>query len=43
MTIRDQATDQVDEEIGGAAMAGMLDLRDIFELVVDGFDDGPSS
>jgi hypothetical protein len=30
----------VDQEVDGATMTGMLDLRDIFELIGDGLDDG---
>lgn len=41
MTIRNQSTDQIDEKIGDTAMAGMRDLRDILQLVIDGFDDRP--
>ena len=40
MTIGNQACDQVDQEVDGAAMARMLDLRDVFELISDGLDDG---
>ena len=40
MTIGDEARDQVDQEVDGATMAGMLDLRDVFELIGDGLDDG---
>ena len=40
MTIGNQACDQVDQEVDGAAMAGMLDLTDVFELIIDGLDDG---
>jgi len=32
----DQPCDQVDQEIDGAAMTGMLDLTDVFELISDG-------
>jgi hypothetical protein len=39
MTIGDEARDQVDQEVDGATMAGMLDLRDVFELVGDGLDE----
>jgi hypothetical protein len=31
----------MDQESDGAAMARMLDLTDVFELIVDGLDDGP--
>ncbi len=40
MTIRNQACDQVNQEVDGTTMARMLDLRDVFELISDGLDDG---
>ena len=40
MTIRNEHCDQVDQEVDGAAIAGMLDLTDDFELIMDGLDDG---
>ena len=40
MAIGDQPTDHIDEKIGWTPMATMFDLRDVFELVIDGFDDG---
>ena len=40
MAVGDEASDQIDQEIDGAAVAGMLDLGDIFELIGDGLDDG---
>ena len=40
MTVGDEASDQVDQEIDRAAMAGVLDLTDVFELIIDGLDDG---
>lgn len=40
MTVGNQATDDVDHEVDRAAMPGMLNLRDILELVNDGFDNG---
>jgi hypothetical protein len=33
-----QRRHQVHEEIDGAAMAGVLDLADVLELIVDGLD-----
>ncbi len=39
MAIGDQACNQVDQKVDGAAMAGMLDLRNVFELIRDGLDD----
>ena len=41
MAVGDQPSNEVDQEIGRAAMAGMFDLADILELVVDGLNDGP--
>lgn len=38
-TVGNQATEQMNHEIGRAAMAGMFDLADVLELVVDGLDD----
>ena len=38
MTISDQASDDVDKAIHGAAMASMLNLRDVFELIHDALD-----
>ena len=38
-TISNQACDQIDKEIDKAAMSGMFDLRNVLQLVVDGFDD----
>ena len=40
MTIGNEACDQIDQKVDRAAMAGMLDLADVFELVIDGLDDG---
>ena len=37
--IGDQTCDQVDKEIDKTAMPGMLDLRNVLQLVVDGLDD----
>lgn len=39
MAIRYQASEQVDDEVDRASMARMLNLRDVFELVKDAFDD----
>jgi hypothetical protein len=33
--IRDESSEQVDQKIEDAAMAGMLNLSDVFELVID--------
>ena len=38
MAVGDEATEEVDEEVAGAAVAGVFDLGDIFELIEDGFD-----
>ncbi len=40
MTVGDQACNQVDQEVDGAAMARVLDLTNVFELISDGLDDG---
>ncbi len=40
MTGGDQACNQVDQEVDGAAMARVLDLTNVFELISDGLDDG---
>ena len=37
MAISNQVTDEIDHEVGGAAMPGMLDLRDVLELVNNSF------
>ena len=43
MAVGNQPCDQVDQEVDGATMARMLDLRDVFELISDGLDDGSFS
>lgn len=40
MTVGNQATDDIDHKVDGAAMPRMLNLGDVFELVNDGFDKG---
>ena len=40
MTVGDEPCDQIDQEVDGAAMARMLNLTDVFELIGDGLDDG---
>ncbi len=40
MTVGDEPRDQIDQEVDGAAMARMLNLTDVFELIGDGLDDG---
>lgn len=39
MTVGNQTGGQVDQEVREAAMAGMFDLRDVLELVIDGLND----
>ena len=41
MTVGDQTGQQMRQEVVRAAMAGMLDLTHILELIVDALDDGP--
>ena len=38
--VGDEGGDDVGEVMGNPAVAGMLDLADVFELVDDGFDEG---
>ena len=38
-----QPTDHIDDEVMNTAVAGMFDLRDVFELIVYGLNDGPPS
>ncbi len=38
VAVGNQSTDDIDHKVGGAAMPGMLNLRDVLELVNDGFD-----
>ena len=40
MAVGDEPAEEVNEEIVGTAVAGMLDLTDVFELVVDALDQG---
>ena len=40
MAVGNEACDQIDQEVDGTEMARMLDLVDVFELIMDGFDDG---
>ena len=40
MAVDDQPCDQVDQEVDGTAMLGMLDLLYVFELISDGFYEG---
>jgi len=39
MAVGDEPCDQVDQEVDGTAMARMLDLADVFELISDGLDE----
>ena len=41
VTVGNEARQQMDHEIVGTAMAGVLNLTHILELVVDGFDQRP--
>jgi hypothetical protein len=41
MAVGNQAPDDIDPEVGGAAMPGRLNLGDMLELVKDRFDPGP--
>ena len=41
MAVGDEPSNKMHHKIGGTAMAGMLDLRNVLELVNDGLDDGP--
>ena len=41
MAVGNQARDQIDKGVDRATMAGMLDLTDVFELIIDGLNDGP--
>jgi hypothetical protein len=40
MAVSDEARQQVDEEVVWAAVAGILDLRAVLELIDDGLDEG---
>ncbi len=40
MAVSNQATQEVDAEVDRAAMSGMLNLRDVLELVDDRFNNG---
>ena len=41
MAIGNEATEEIDEEVDRTAVAGMLDLGDVLDLIEDGFDNGP--
>ena len=38
--IGNETGEQIDDEVDRASMAGMFDLRDVLELIIDRFDDG---
>ena len=40
-SVGDQPSDQVDECVDGASVSGVLNLEDVFELIIDGFNQGP--
>ena len=40
MAVGNQSSHQVNQEIGGAVMAGMLNLANVLELIGDGHDEG---
>ena len=40
MAVGNEACDQIDQEVDRAAMAGMLNLADVFELIGGSLDDG---
>jgi len=40
MAVGNEPCDQVDQKVDWATMARMLDLADVFELIIDGLDDG---
>ncbi len=41
MAVGDEASHQIDQEVDRAAMARMLELTNVFELIIDRFNDGP--
>jgi hypothetical protein len=43
MAVSDQTSNSVDESVNRAAMASVLDLRNVLELVDRAFNDGPFS
>ncbi len=40
MAVSDQPGNQIDQEVDRTAMARMLDLTDVFELIIDGLNNG---
>jgi len=41
MAVGNKAAEEIDEEIGGTAVAGVFNLGDIFKLIEDGLDNSP--
>ena len=41
MSVSNQATDEIDQEVVATAMTGMGNLRDVLQLVINCFNDGP--
>ena len=41
MAIGNKAAEEIDEEVGGTAVAGVFNLGDIFKLVENGLDNSP--
>ena len=39
MAVGNEPSDQVHQKVNRAAMARMLDLTDVFELIIDGLND----
>lgn len=39
-TVSDETSEQIDDKVKWTAMSGMLNLRDVLELIVDGLHDG---
>ncbi len=40
MAVGNEPGNQVDQEVDRAAVAGMLNLTDVFKLIIDGLNDG---
>ena len=40
-SVGDQPSDQVNECVGRTSVSGVLNLADVFELLIDGFNQGP--
>ena len=40
-TVSNETSEEIDDKVEWAAMSGMLNLRDVLELIVDGLHDGP--